>query len=168
MFELKKTSRDIIIGVVITLLSAAIIGHFSGIFGGASSPDKETIKQESLKTLQAYCNDLNNPDHEQFDAYKYFSPHVDKFITMNNTTPKDINTYIHGKFRKDFVNYSTSMDEGTFLVTAVADEYYEVSVIMYADYFSTIKKKQFTKYRAKTDIRLDKNYRIKYFRLLYD
>lgn len=168
MFEIKKTSREIIIGVFITLLSAAIIGHCSGIFGGSNSPDRETIKAETLKILRAYCNELNSPDHNQFDAYRYFAPHVDRYIKMKNTTPAEINKYIKGLFRKQYQYFSTDPDVSTFVITAVADEYYEVTLITYDTYLNLIDNNTCDSCRTRTEIRMDKNFRIKYFRLLND
>jgi hypothetical protein len=161
MMEFKKTSREIIIGVTIALISAVLIAKGGSIFGGSSTPDDKTIKKECIKTLHLYCDGLNN---DNFEAYTYFSEHVDRFITMKNTTPEDINTYIHGLFKKQYTNYKARIDDHTFQIIAKADNYYEATVIMYGDYYF-IPKQEYTKnIRAKTELRFDKNFRIKYFR----
>lgn len=160
----KSFIGKVITGVMVTLVSGVIIANYSGFFGN-EEPSKEERNKKIFATLVAYSKDVNE---KNFDAYKYFTPKVERFYQMFDTSPKKINDYVNGLFYKQFQNSTMRFDESTLSVRGIDNGEYEASVIMYSTYYKAKEKKQYTDYRSKTELRFDSNFRIKYFRQLYD
>jgi hypothetical protein len=155
---------EIFIGVVVAVISTIIIAKLNGCFA-PSSISKEERNKKVFSTLYNYSEDLNN---NTFDAYKYFTPRVERFFQMLDTSPKKINDYVNGLFRKQFKNARSHFDENTLCVKEIDGNEYEAEVIMYSTYYNVHKKKQYANYRTKLLVRFDNNFRIKYFRQYFD
>lgn len=159
----KTSFITITTGVLTTLISTFLIANFNGCFDNTGL-SKEERNKKIFKTLEAYSADLNK---KAFDAYKYFTPKVERFFQMFDTSPKKINDYVNGSFYDQFQNASTRFEEGTLIVNEI-DEGFQVIVIAYSTYYDAAKKKQFTNFRTKTELKFDNDFRIKYFRQFFD
>lgn len=155
-----KIISTVITGVLTTLLVAWLTGHL-----GEKELSKSEVKSKIALTLEEYSNGVNS---NTFDAYKYFSPRVDRFFQMFDTSPQKINDYVNGLFYKQFKNAVMRFDNSTLSIEKMETGEYKAMVIMYSDYFDTKKKKQFSNYRTRVELRFDDNIRIKYFRQFYD
>jgi len=155
-----KIITTVITGVLTTILVAWLTGHI-----GTKELSKEEIAKKISLTLDEYSAGVNT---HSFDAYKYFSPRVERFYQMFDTSPKKINDYVNGMFYKQFKNAIMYFDSSTLSVEKTETGEYKALVIMYSDYFDVQKKKQFFNYRTRTELRFDDDFRIKYFRQFYD
>lgn len=160
----KSFTGKVITGVTVTLVSTFLLAYFGGLFGNNELSNEER-NAKIFATLVEYSTDVNE---KKFDAYKYFTPKIERFYQMFDTSPKKINDYVNGLFYKQFKNSTMRFDESTLSVRGIDNGEFEATVIMYATYFNVKEKKQYTDYRTKTELRFDSNFRIKYFRQLFD
>jgi hypothetical protein len=172
--SLWKFSGKIISAVLVTVISTIVLGMCKGWFEYKS--DNEQIVESTflagqerdkkiIAALELYTTDLNQ---KKFDAYKYFAPKIERFFHMFDTSPKKINDYVNGMFYKQFQNASTRFDPNTLIVTTIDNVEYDISVIMYSTYFNAKEKKAYSDLRTRTEIKLDKNFRIKYLKQFFD
>jgi hypothetical protein len=159
---LKSTAIKIVSTVIGGVLTALII---SKVIGDNASLSKDERNDKILATLQAYSTDVNQGT---FDAYKYFTPKVERFYQMFDTSPKKINDYVNGLFYKQFQNATMNFDNNTLSVTEKENGEYEALIIMYSTYFNVKEKRQYTNHRTRTELRFDSNFHIKYFRQFFD
>ena len=162
--KFRSFSGQVIIGVMGTLISAFIIAKTNGFFE-SNWPDKEARNEKIIATLEAYSNGINK---KTFDAYKYFTPKIERFYQMFNTSPKKINDHVNGLFYKQFQNPKMRFDGTTLSVKEIDNGEFEASVIMYSTYYKVQEKKQYTDYRTRMELRFDNNFHIKYLRQFFD
>lgn len=156
----RNNSRNAFIILILIILLLGL--YFSNILefssGGISKEDRN---KRIYATLKNYSDDLNS---RHFDAYKYFSPKVDRFFIMHETRPKEINEYVNGLYYKQFQNPTGSFDEKTLTVKELGNNEYEATIIQYGTFYKTAEKKQYTNLRTRTELKFDENFRIKYLR----
>ncbi len=157
---IKSFSGQIVIGVLVALISTIIIAKTNAIFGSEET-SKEEQKKKIFTTLIAYSDGINK---KKFDAYKYFTPKIERFYQMFNASPKKVNDYVNGLFYQQFQNPTMWFDENTLTVKEINNGEFEASVIMYSTYYKLKEKKQYNDYRTRMELRLDNNFHIKYFR----
>jgi hypothetical protein len=84
--------------------------------------------------LGRYYADLNS---NQFDADRYFEPHVERYITMLGTNTGAMNQYIRNVFPKQFKQYNFSLEPGSLVL--VQPSQYEF--VERSEYYLVAKKK---------------------------
>ncbi len=98
--------------VLIYLLTSAIvlaIGYFMFIKLNENPIDEApTIEEQTKVLILSYYDDA---DKDQIDAYKYFAPYVERYITVERTTPEEINSINNREH--DFTNRETEVMENT-------------------------------------------------------
>lgn len=104
---------------------------------------------------------------QKFDAYKYFTPNVERFFMMKSTSPKKINKYVNGSYHQEFQNSSTHFDEAT-LSYSENDGEFKATIISYSTYFKVKEMKQYNDFRTRVELKFDKDYRINFLREFYD
>jgi hypothetical protein len=148
-----------LVGTVVVAVSIPYVTAEINVFF-RDAKDKKIIE-----VLNQYADGLNT---NTFDAYKYFSPRVERFYQMLNTDPKEINSYVNGLYKKQYKKATMYFDESTMVSEKIANEEYKVSVIMYSTCFDVMKQKQFDDFRTRIELVFDKNFRMKFFRQFYD
>jgi hypothetical protein len=152
--------------IIITSIATIIISV--GTYYGKSSVRyffREAKDKKIIHVLTEYADGLNE---NKFDAYSYFPSKVDRFFQMCNTTPKEINTYVNGLYKKQFINVTMYFDESTLTVKQLANGDYNASVMMYSTYFETETQKQHTDFKTRIELKFDTDFKIKYFRQFYN
>lgn len=169
-------NNTVIVALSILILVVGAIGTLYGVYSTFSKGGKEIssaginynkdeVKGKICTTLKAYSEGVNK---KKFDAYKYFTPKIERFYTMIETSPKKINDYVNGDYNKEFQNSTMYFDESTLSVEEMVNGEFKALVIMYSTYYNAKKKKQYTNFRTKTELRFDNDFRIKYFRQFFD
>lgn len=110
-------------------------------------------------TIHAYYSDLTAGT---FNAANYFADQVERFITMLNTTPQTINSYINTSYYKEFVNGKSEIEDGSFVVTKEAGGRYSAEYIENGScYRTSLHKYQHT--RAHVRVILNPDFKIVFF-----
>jgi hypothetical protein len=73
-----------------------------------SADEAPTIEEQTTDLILNYYDDA---DKDQIDAYKYFAPYVERYITVERTTPEEINSINNREH--DFTNRETQVIENT-------------------------------------------------------
>lgn len=114
-----------------------------------ASVETSTTSASKNKSIDAkspinhYYEDLKSED---FDANRYFVPNIERFISMRNTTPKEINIYILNTYFKQFKENSYSIEEGTYNEQTLENGDTEVSFIEVGNCFKVkLQKNIFTR-----------------------
>ena len=79
-----------------------------------SPPPRASAVDAVSELLGRYYADLNSG---QFDADRYFEPHVDRYITMMSTSTGAMNQYIRNVFPKQFKQHTFSLEPGSLVAT---------------------------------------------------
>lgn len=151
-----------IIGTVTTVLLAISIPY---VKAKVDTLFRDAKDKKIITVLNEFATELNG---SKFDAYKYFSPRVERFYTMIKTNPKAINNYVNGLYREQYKNSSAYFDESTLSTEIKENGDYEASIIMYGTYFEVAKGVQVDDQRTRIKLILDKNFKIKFFRQFFD
>ncbi|HRG90466.1 MAG TPA: hypothetical protein PLW44_15700 [Chitinophagales bacterium] len=119
------------------------------------------VKQKATAALLEYQTAINT---QNFDAYKLFDSRVERFITMKNVTPAEINEYINNSYYAEFINPTITFDMNSITVNRFDKNGVEIEVIQNDDFYRYSKKR---KERHKTHLKiiLNKDYKIKLFDL---
>ena len=109
--------------------------------------NEDTFKTRAYSTLQAYYSDLMN---RTFDATRYFADRVERFITMKNTTPQAINSYINSSYYHEFTEAKSEIESNSFIVTKESGDRYSVEYIENGScYRTSLKKYQHSRVNVK-------------------
>jgi len=106
-----------------------------------NTPNEKTddaIKTRANATIQAYYSDLMN---KTFDATKYFSDKIDRFISIKNTNPNAINSYINSSYYKEFANARSEIERDSFTINKEPGNEYSVEYIENGSCYRTSLKK---------------------------
>ncbi len=116
-------------------------------------------ESKALMVIRSYYSDLKA---KSFDARKYFADKVDRFITMRNTTPPEINNYINTSFYNEFVGSRIEIEDGSVSFNKNGNGEYVLDYIENGNCYRTSKQKnQSTK--AKVMVILNADFKIKFF-----
>lgn len=176
----EKSSKKRLYGII-AIVSVILVGavlYVSGVFNsgektgssatttdttavstGNSNPGEDAAVPQAKATLQAYYADLMNGT---FDATRYFADPVERFITMLNTTPQAINSYINSSYYKEFVNGRSEIENGTFILTKDGGDRYSVEYIENGSCFRTSRQK-YQHTRAHVKVILNSGFKIVFF-----
>jgi len=103
-----KKKSNVIIYMLISILVLAI-GYFLFTKLNENSVDEvPTIEEQTTDLILNYYDDA---DKDQIDAYKYFAPYVERYITVERTNPEEINSINNREH--DFTNRETEVLENT-------------------------------------------------------
>jgi hypothetical protein len=110
--------------------------------------------------LKQYYRDFNE---HKFDASKYFAPKVDRFISLKNTTPEEINHAINTEFYPEFEGAASNIDLKTLSISKLPNGYYQAD---FEESMSCYRKSKDQHQYIKTKVKVlfDKNMKIRYNR----
>jgi hypothetical protein len=153
-----ESRRFKIIASIIIPLMGIIIPLFlwcydKGILFNSTNEDK------IIETLNLYSRSINT---HSFDAAKVFSPQVEQFITMRNTTPEVINNYVNNEFYNEFIDPSLSFEFETLRLNSQSKNACQISVVLRETYFRKSKNRKET-HRTVVRIGFDKKTKISLF-----
>ena len=182
--KIKKTNNLLIIGIpVLLIITIVLILCVTGVFSShkktndnlTSTTNSTTTTNNTdsnsktsadndyqtkvLATINSYYSDLNN---KTFEATKYFADKVDRFITMLNTTPADINNNINTSFYKEFRESKSNMLDSAYTITKEENDNYSIDYIEYGECFRT-SLQQFRKAEVRVKVILNADFKIKSF-----
>lgn len=122
---------------------------------------EEAAQTRVLGILNAYYEDLKTAP---FAATTFFAPQVERFYTMQNTTPAAINDELTRSHFPEFLEAESQIEPGTLKVSAPVND--GSRVVTYTEKSralrQSLQKRQQT--RAQVRIRFDKNFKIVYLR----
>ncbi|TGE27073.1 SHOCT domain-containing protein [Hymenobacter metallicola] len=127
----------------------------------APAVDESAVRSRIESTLSAYYEDMKAAP---FSAAQYFSPTVERFYTLQNTTPAAINEELTRSHFPEFLEASTEIEPGSLQISDVANDGSRVVTFLEKSQAlrQSLQKHQQT--RAQVRVRFDKNYKIKYLR----
>ena len=110
--------------------------------------------------LETYYEDIKTAP---FSAERHFAPTVERYYTLQNTTPSAINENINTYHFPEFQDSESSIEGGTMKLTANNANGYEVTYLEHGSAFRKSKgQKQETTARVRA--RFDPNFKMTYFR----
>ena len=142
-----KGKKGVFIGLCAGLTIIAVLAglFFGGVFKSGKSHTESTSNPEKSpaiienkdskeadpmvkvkSVIEAYYTGLLN---KNFDATLYFANNIERFITMLNTNPQAINSYINSSYYKEFIDARNVIESGSFVVTKEAGNRYTVEYI---------------------------------------
>lgn len=72
---------------------------------------KEKSSVSARQIIDRYYEDLKSED---FEASRYFTTKVERFISMKNTTADEINKYVLTSYYKNYINNDYTIEEGSY------------------------------------------------------
>ena len=103
-----KKKSNVLIYLLISVFVLAI-GYFMFTKLNENPIDEApTIEEQTTDLILNYYVDA---DKDQIDAYKYFAPNVERYITVERTNPEEINSINNRE--NDFTNRETQVIENT-------------------------------------------------------
>lgn len=120
----------------------------------------EELISDSRVFLNEYYQSLIN---KNFDAYKYFSPKVEKFFLLENVGPKEVNYNIQNIYYKEFLNPSLTTYEQSW---TVLDKYEDSCILTFiaSESWYSNSKKEAINIKSRYILKLDKRFKIYYLR----
>ncbi|RYU84300.1 SHOCT domain-containing protein [Hymenobacter persicinus] len=133
----------------------------------ADAPPAETPADDSAArtriegVLSAYYEDLKAAP---FSAAQYFAPTVERFYTMQNTTPAAINEELTKSHFPEFLEAETQIEPGSLQVSAPVND--GSRVVTFLEKSSALRQslQKHQQTRAQVRVRFDRNFKIKYLR----
>ncbi len=125
----------------------------------SEEPAPENAQELVIRNiLKQYYRDFNE---HKFDASKYFAPKVDKFISLKNTTPEEINHAINTEFYPEFEGATSNIDLKTLSISKLPNGYY---LAAFEESMSCYRKSKGQHQYIKTKVKVlfDKNMKIKF------
>lgn len=137
----KKSSKKrlyVIVGVVLLIIIVIVVvatSNSGSVATSSSSLDSTAVSDSGATQSQAKSSETEQPTKvsktnvsarqpidlyyeelrsENFDANRYFSPQIERFISMKNTTPEAINKYIINSYFKGYKNNDYSIENGSY------------------------------------------------------
>jgi hypothetical protein len=182
----KRTSKRMvfaIISTVIVVVSIVLISLYinNGTIDKKINVETKTIIKDSVKPVESvgsvgiensenysafvlmcinsYYSGIND---KTFDATQYFSANITRYITMMNTTPIAINSYINDDFYKNFVDAHFEIEPESDTINKQADGSYSLKFIEMGNWFSPLTK-LYHNTKSKVRVTLDNNYKMTFF-----
>lgn len=124
----------------------------------ASTVDSIDYESNVLSVLRSYYSGLQNRD---FDANQYFAENIDRFITMVNVTPEEINSYINTSYYKEFVDAKSEIEAGSYSIIK-NENGYTIEYIESGTCYRTSKKAYQTA-RVNVKVSMNNDFKITYF-----
>jgi len=116
----------------------------------ASASAAEDAATTELRVVQtvvvAYYADLSA---DTFDASEHFAPRIERYISMQGTSPAAINAYINGPFRSQFKKPKFTLEPGSLEREASGSYVYDE----HSEYYFVAKKRQVSQ-RYKVRVRV--------------
>ncbi|PJJ54760.1 SHOCT domain-containing protein [Hymenobacter chitinivorans] len=127
----------------------------------APAPDDSAVRSRIESTLSAYYEDLKAAP---FSATQYFSPSVERFYTLQNTTPAAINEELTRSHFPEFLEASTEIEPGSLQISDPANDGSRVVTFLEKSQAFRQSQQKHQQTRAQVRVRFDKNYKIKSLR----
>ncbi|GAA3922346.1 SHOCT domain-containing protein [Hymenobacter algoricola] len=123
--------------------------------------DYSAVRARVEGGLAAYYEDLKAAP---FSAASYFAPSVERFYTLQNTTPAAIEAELARSHFPEFLEAETVIEPGSLKISEPVDDGSRVVTFLERSRAlrQSLQKRQQT--RAQVRIRLDRNFKIKYLR----
>ncbi|TGE19833.1 SHOCT domain-containing protein [Hymenobacter elongatus] len=123
--------------------------------------DDSAIRTRIENTLQAYYEDLKTAP---FSATQHFSPIVERFYTLQNTTPAAISEELGRSHFPEFLEASTQIEPGSLQIGDVANDGSRMVNFLEKSQAFRQSQQKHQQTRAQVRVRFDRNYKIKYLR----
>lgn len=123
--------------------------------------DDSAVRSRIESTLSAYYEDMKAVP---FSAAQYFSPSVERFYTLQNTTPAAINEELTRSHFPEFLEASTEIEPGSLQISDAANDGSRVVTFLEKSQAFRQSQQKHQQTRAQVRVRFDKNYKIKYLR----
>ncbi|MCB2407155.1 SHOCT domain-containing protein [Hymenobacter lucidus] len=123
--------------------------------------DDSAVRGRIESLLSAYYEDLKAAP---FSAAQYFSPTVERFYTLQNTTPAAINEELVKSHFPEFLEASSEIEPGSLQISDVGEDGSRVVTFLEKSQAFRQSQQKHQQTRAQVRVRLDKNYKIKYLR----
>jgi hypothetical protein len=129
----------------------------------ADSVAEAQLKQAVVSVISNYYSGLNN---KTFDANLYFADNVERFITMTNTNPSAINTYINNSYYEEFVNAHSEIEANSYTVSIQDAGYTSIEYIEQGKCYRA-SKQYYQKIRVNVKVILNSDFKITNFHQYY-
>lgn len=131
-------------------------------FPGRDSYDEydQAILDEIEDRLRAFYVDFQE---KPFDARKFFAPRVERFYTLTNTTPRDINKNLENYHYSEFLDSRSSFDPASIRIVNRDDVIYEVVYIEQGRSFRK-SRNQHQETKAQVRARFNPDFKMTYLR----
>lgn len=127
------------------------------------SLSEEQVKEKARAALLNYEKAINT---HSFDAYELFDGTVERFITMKNVSPAEINQYIETSYYKEFINPTITFDMNTLKVNHFDRNGAEIDIIQNDDFYRHSKQRK-ERHKTKLKVVLTKDFKIRVFDLYH-
>jgi len=153
-------------GVWIIKPKYSFTGDFSYTYISKSIVINNDIKKTSEENYNSILlKSYKALENSSFDATDYFSENVDLYITMKNTSPAKINSYINNSFYKEFQNPSYIIEENGYSEEKIENGEYKITFIEKLNCFRKSKQKNQI-LRTKIEVIFNTNNKIRYWKQL--
>ncbi|GAA4376817.1 hypothetical protein [Hymenobacter koreensis] len=131
----------------------------------ATSPpaaeNESALKSRVQRTLTALYNDM---EAAPFNAGQHFAPQVERFYTLQNTTPAAIEEELNRSHFPEFLESEISFDPGTLQISPVAED--GTVMVQYQERGRSLRKSrnQYQQTVAQVRARIDRSGKVTYFR----
>lgn len=127
----------------------------------AAAADDAAVRTQVLNALTSYYDDLKEAP---FDAAQHFAPTVERFYTLQNTTPGAINDDLTKSHFPEFLEADTQIDPASLQIGPVAAD--GTRVVTYLEKGKAFRqsRQQHQQTTAQVRVRFDKNYKIVFLR----
>ncbi|TGE21991.1 hypothetical protein E5K00_17205 [Hymenobacter aquaticus] len=127
----------------------------------APPADDSAVRSRIESTLSAYYEDMKAAP---FSAAQYFAPSVERFYTLQNTTPAAINEELTRSHFPEFLEASSEIEPGSLQISDAANDGSRVVTFLEKSQAFRQSQQKHQQTRAQVRVRFDKNYKIKYLR----
>lgn len=159
-------SKEISVIKLITILGTILGAILSVIQLYELVSNKFTIseadaKEKAIATLINYQSAINT---HNFDAYHLFDTKVERFITMKNVSPAEINEYINNEYYREFVDPTITFDMNSIIINRHDRNGTEIDIIQDDDFYRYSKKRK-ERHKTRLKIVFTKDFKIRLFDL---
>ncbi|WP_143164032.1 SHOCT domain-containing protein [Hymenobacter daecheongensis] len=127
----------------------------------APAPDDSAVRSRIEGVLAAYYEDLKAAP---FDATQYFAPSVERFYTLQNTTPAAIGVELARSHFPEFLEAETQIEPGSMQISEPVNDGSRVVTFLEKSRALRQSLQKHQQVRAQVRIRFDRNFKIKYLR----
>ena len=123
--------------------------------------DESTVRARVLQALMAYYDDLKAAP---FDAAQHFAPEVERFYTLQNTTPAAISADLAASHFPEFTEEETQVVPGSLKVGPETEDGTRVVTYQEKSRAFRASRQQHQQTTAQVRVRLNRDYQITYLR----
>jgi hypothetical protein len=127
----------------------------------ATAADEATVRKQVIGALTSYYDDLKQAP---FDATQHFAPTVDRFYTLQNTTPAAINEDLTKSHFPEFLEADTQIDPTSLQIGPIANDGTRMVTYLEKGRAFRQSRQQHQQTTAQVRVRFDKNYKIVFLR----